>query len=240
MNKKKENSGEGVKKREVGRPSNHTDKELKIMALEVKKKLRGKKLTFSILEKETGIGRNTWSRRLSKIIAELNEPIHRNIGIGETDEVYFPNINELFELYGKDKNRIITEIEIYEQNYYKIYVELQKTKQQSNKVNYYEQKVNELEMLVASLKEQVLIYEHLYKSTVIKSHFPHLHSDTTTGVMANILDFKQNRDGRLDNLDELFPTEEELKELANKKSENEIGSKNKNKLAKLFPNLLKE
>jgi len=51
-------------KKEPGRPESYTDSELKELAVKIKYKFKGKKITFSLLEQETDIGRNTWSRRL--------------------------------------------------------------------------------------------------------------------------------------------------------------------------------
>ncbi|WP_242491230.1 hypothetical protein [Bacillus cereus] len=87
------------RQRNSGRPRIFTDQELKELALEVKNRLGHVYLTYSLLEKETSIGRNTWKRRLEKTIAELNKPIYRTIGVNEDDEVYFPNIEQIFEIY---------------------------------------------------------------------------------------------------------------------------------------------
>ncbi|MDG0875562.1 hypothetical protein L3476_05070 [Paenibacillus thiaminolyticus] len=101
----KEQEGQAGK----GRPSNYTDEQLKEMALDIKKKYKGQKLTYLLLEKETGIGRNTWSRRIPETIEKLNNPVPRSIGISERDDVYFPNIEQIFDLYKNDKNKIISE-----------------------------------------------------------------------------------------------------------------------------------
>lgn len=51
-----------------GRPSNYSNAQLKEMALPIKNKFKGQKLTYLLLEKETEIGRNTWSRRIPETI----------------------------------------------------------------------------------------------------------------------------------------------------------------------------
>lgn len=53
-----------------GRPETHTDAELRELAVNIKYKCKGKKITPTLLEKETGIGRNTWSRRIKSFIEE--------------------------------------------------------------------------------------------------------------------------------------------------------------------------
>ncbi|RNC95363.1 hypothetical protein [Lysinibacillus halotolerans] len=77
-------------KREPGRPQNCTNEELKQLALEIKYKNHGIKLTPSLLEKETSIGRNTWSRRMKDYINELNNPILTTPSSEE--EIMFPSI----------------------------------------------------------------------------------------------------------------------------------------------------
>lgn len=54
--------------------SNFTDDQLMDLADEIKAKYKGKELTPSLLERETGIGRMTWKRRIDDYLNELNNP----------------------------------------------------------------------------------------------------------------------------------------------------------------------
>lgn len=115
-----------------GRPSNYSDEQLKEMALEIKNKFKGQKLTYLFLEKETRIGRNTWCRRIPETI-ELNKPVSRSIGISESDDAYFPNIEQIFEIYKNDKNKIINELYFIETVYFELYNESKNLKEELNR-----------------------------------------------------------------------------------------------------------
>lgn len=225
-------------KRDPGRPAKHTDLELKTLALEVKKKLRGVELTYSLLERETGIGRNTWSRRLAESIQELNKPVYRPIGLTDSDEVYFPNIREMFELYGHDREKIISELEEYEQDYYKLFEDFKKLKEESIKVSNFEQKIIKLELEIKSLREEKSSYKKLYENAVISSHYYHLREGV--GVSQKVLDFKKDirKNSDLTNLQDFFPFTEEIEETSTIQHE-EKARKNLGELNKRFPNLLK-
>ncbi|VUG06220.1 hypothetical protein PPOLYM_02613 [Paenibacillus polymyxa] len=47
-------------------------------------------------------------------IHDLNKRIPRTIGLTENDDVYFPNIEQIFEVYKNDKNRIFNELHFIE------------------------------------------------------------------------------------------------------------------------------
>lgn len=60
--------------KEPGRPKKISDEKLKEIALSIKHKNGRKKITFQFLQNETGIGRQTWKRRIEDYINELNKP----------------------------------------------------------------------------------------------------------------------------------------------------------------------
>ena len=55
------------------------------------------KITPSLLDQETDIGRNTWSRRLKDFLQELNDPILRSIPLNDSDEIFLPNIEMILK-----------------------------------------------------------------------------------------------------------------------------------------------
>ncbi|PGQ79680.1 hypothetical protein [Priestia megaterium] len=237
-NKKLEDKNPSENKKDRGRPTKHNDLELKTLALEVKKKLRGVEITYSLLERETGIGRNTWSRRLAESIQELNKPVYRPLGLTDSDEVYFPNIRELFELYGHNREKIISELEEYEQDYYKLFEDFKKLKEESVKAAAFEQKIIELEAEIESLKEEKSSYKKLYENAVISGNYHHLREGV--GVSGKVLNFEKDirKNSDLTNLQDFFPSTEEIEETSTIQHE-EKARKNQGELNKLFPNLLK-
>ncbi|MGR5959338.1 hypothetical protein ACT7DM_05930 [Bacillus cereus] len=94
-----------MQKTKRGKPQQWSDENLKNIALEVKYKQPNRKLTSLLLEKETGIGRNTWSRRMKEFINHLNSPVH----IPKLDEsgiITIPSVEELFLKYGTNTTEL--------------------------------------------------------------------------------------------------------------------------------------
>lgn len=52
--------------------------------------------------------------RIPEAIHDLNKRIPRTIGLTENDDVYFPNIEQIFEVYKNDKNKIFNELHFIE------------------------------------------------------------------------------------------------------------------------------
>lgn len=82
-----------------GKPQQWTDEQLQKIAFEVKYKSSNGKLTALQLERETGIGRNTWSRRMKDFINQLNAPVHVPL-LKEGGIITIPTVDELFKNYG--------------------------------------------------------------------------------------------------------------------------------------------
>ncbi|SFM48143.1 hypothetical protein SAMN03159341_1376 [Paenibacillus sp. 1_12] len=189
-----------------GRPSNYTDEQLKELVLDIKKKYKGQKLTYLFLEKETGIGRNTWSRRIPETIDVLNNPVPRSIGVSESDDVYFPNIEQIFDLYKNDKNKIINELYFIETAFYELYNTVNNLKEELNrrKDDSAELKMKNDEIIL--LQEQVKHYEQLYNQQMVSSAFSHLQSQSQ--AKENLIQFNKNNRNHvsLENLESFFET----------------------------------
>ncbi|UKS62300.1 hypothetical protein [Bacillus toyonensis] len=228
------------KQRNSGRPRIFTDQELKELALEVKNRLGHVHLTYSLLEKETGIGRNTWKRRLEKTIAELNKPIYRTIGVNEDDEVYFPNIEQIFEIYKGNTPKIINALHEFETMFIKLYEELHNFKKDEQKVIHIKQIVVEKDSQIKKLKVQVEHYKNLYDQLTISSSFPHLKE--ITGIKDNLLDFNASIDknSSLTNFKTLFKTTNSASKDLIEPSENSALEEPINKLHEMFPNFFNE
>ncbi|MBN3527336.1 hypothetical protein [Paenibacillus apiarius] len=104
------------------------------------------------------------------------KPIPRTIGLTESDDVYFPNIEQIFEGYKNDKNKIINELHFIEATFIELYNEGNNLKEELN------QRKDESEELrlkndeIRLLREQVKHYEQMYNQQMISSAFPHLQS----------------------------------------------------------------
>ncbi|UYZ23286.1 hypothetical protein [Mesobacillus jeotgali] len=218
MSKNKSASNESKKER--GRPSSYTDVELKEIALEIKNKFKGQKLTYLLLEKQTGIGRNTWSRRIPETIEELNKPIKRPLGLTEKDEVYFPNIEQIFDIYKNDKNKIINELHYIETAFYELYNEVRKYKEALDNSKDMNEEIKIKDEEIKQLKEQVKHYEHLYNSQMISSAFSHLRDEKNLKDNLIKFDHTNKNHSTLENLDTFFKVTETAPETQCQKNNN--------------------
>ncbi|CQR46438.1 hypothetical protein BN1058_00698 [Paraliobacillus sp. PM-2] len=217
-------------KRKSGRPREVSDEKLKEMALSIKHKYRGKKLSYKFLESETGIGRHTWKRRIGYYIDELNKPVI--LPSNETlEDVYLPNIEELFERHKNNKEKIVNELYHFEQMFRKLLQELSTLKKKVASLE-------ELPDLVERQKEELKLvsksaehYESSYKNLVITSGFSHLREEK--GIKDNLLEFHSKSNQHITLNDNEF---KEMFSHVNKKSK----EKSIQGLSKEFPNLFND
>lgn len=182
-----------------------SDEQMKELALQIKKKSKQQQLTYSMLEKETGIGRNTWKRRLEDFIRELNQPILRDFGYTDSDEIYFPNIESIFEAYGNDKQRIINELHDFELLFQELYEERNALKEKLSKLESFKDKMEEYTKSIVDLQQEVKHYKALYEQIMVSSVEPHLRDEL--GLKDNLLDFNTHieKDASLNNFQQHFP-----------------------------------
>ena len=181
-----------------GRPEGHTDAELKELAVKIKYKYKGKKITPSFLEQETGIGRNTWTRRLKKFIKELNEPVLRSIPLNDSDEVFLPNIEMIFEKHGNNKTAIIRELYSLEEMIHALYSELRLLKAENGKLSRCKLDAVKYKQQLIQQLQRANYYEDLYNKTVASSLYPHLYSKSPLlkelNIDSKLIDVKNKTD----------------------------------------------
>ncbi|MGE7020844.1 hypothetical protein [Solibacillus cecembensis] len=181
-----------------GRPKEYTDSELKELAVKLKYKFKGKKITPSFLEEETGIGRNTWSRRLKDFIQELNNPVIRSIPLNNSDGVFLPNIEMIFEKHGDNKAGIIRELYSLEEMIDTLYSELKLLKAENEKLSNYKNEAIKYRQQFTEQLQRAKYYEELYNATVASSLYPHLYSKSPHlkefNINSKLIDVKNNTD----------------------------------------------
>ncbi|MED4354353.1 hypothetical protein P9265_18840 [Schinkia azotoformans] len=170
-----------------GRPKEVSDEKLKEMALAIKHKYGSRKLTFQFLQNETGIGRQTWKRRIEDYINELNKPIILT-DMGAVKDIFFPNIEEIFEKHKNNNQKIIQELSFFEQMFRQIYQELSETKKKLTSLEGLPEVIKKQEEELKSFQKKADHYENLYKTLVITSAFSHLRENK--GIEENLIQFK--------------------------------------------------
>lgn len=190
-----------------GRKSEFTDDELKRQAVQVQNDLKGAQLTFLQLERSTGIGRNTWKRRIGDYIKELNRPVNRPFEITEGDEVYLPNLESIVDANWNKKDILINELYRFETMFHDLYDEVLELRQ---KIKMYDEKTkenNDLKIEIEKQKKRAAHYEQLYKQVTISSAYPHLRKHIDIDNKASLIEFKTDykKNSDLKNLKNHFP-----------------------------------
>jgi hypothetical protein len=211
-----------------------SDSQMKELALKVKKKFKNQQLSYTMLEKETGIGRNTWKRRLESFVKELNQPILRDLEYNDNDEIYFPNIESIFDAYGNNKQRIINELHHFELLFQELYEERNSLKEQLNSLERYKDQIENYHEIIAKLQYEVKHYRDLYEQITVSSVEHHLRDEI--GLKDNLLDFNKQieKNISLNTLHQHFPKMQEYNKDGNQISQNENMAKLKSQFKNLF------
>ena len=202
-----------------GRPSEWTDNELMQLALNTKYKHHGEKLTPSLLERETKVGRNTWSRRMKDFIDQLNNPVLPSIPVDNSNDAMLPSIELIFKKYGNDKIALKNELFELEILLYDFYKELKEIKLKEEKFDKALDEIKSLKSEVRKQEKRAMHYEQLYNDIVVSSMYPHLqdakgsqvHQHNIKDKLINMEEHK-DKNVNLDDLTRHFPdiTEERL------------------------------
>lgn len=216
--------------KEPGRPKKISDEKLKEIALSIKHKNGRKKITFQFLQNETGIGRQTWKRRIEDYINELNKPIILPTN-ATLEGVYFPNIEDIFERHNNNKTKIIDEFYHFEETFRQTFQELTSLKEKLvhlEQLPYIVEKQKE-EMKLA--KQKAIHYENLYKSLILTSSFSHLRDHKN--IQGDLLQFNSGTAHHMtveeNEFNKMFTSE------GQKSAEDSIEN-----LSTMFPDLFKE
>ncbi|MFJ5788971.1 hypothetical protein ACIP9G_02690 [Lysinibacillus sp. NPDC093197] len=209
-----------------GRKSQYTDEELKLIALDVKFKNNQVKLTPSLLERETSIGRNTWSRRIPEYIAELNRPLLKSRSLNVDEDIALPNIDIVYEKFKQKPEQLKMELISFEQILYDTYSELLDLKKKESKFNNLLTKYEKLELELKKQSNRAAHFEQLYNELVVSSSFIHLVENPKSKVYKfskKHLDINSDLESNLslENLTSFFPdTNKTLNTDETKKKEN--------------------
>lgn len=91
-----------------GRPTEYSNEELKEILSQYAIQNTGK-VTYLGLEKETGIKRHVWSRRMKKEIDRLNMRVS-NINADNFEQINLPNVRDIVEKNWNNKENLIEDL----------------------------------------------------------------------------------------------------------------------------------
>jgi len=153
-----------------GAPPKYTDKQLKDILLKYISKNPGKKINPSILERETGINRFIWTRRMSEQIAKLNEPVQQEVE-GTDGALPLPNVVELVETYWNNKTGLINALAHYNEMLNALH---QKAKKYDTILQENQDLVAKLSLKegrIKTLKNEIKLLKKQYLEVVVKSTY---------------------------------------------------------------------
>ncbi|GIO21388.1 hypothetical protein J18TS1_44880 [Oceanobacillus oncorhynchi subsp. incaldanensis] len=193
-----------MSQRSPGKPKDYSEKQLKALLSEYRKKYQGV-ISFSALEKATGISRKTWKRRMGEVIEELNQIVTlQNAKIGDV-ELPLPNIDLIFDKFSNNPqglrdaffhlNEVI--LKIYDEN-----IKLQETVDKKHKMEKeLNIKIEILEKENNKLSNEVAYYEKM----MIESMNPSMRK--RMGIKNNLIEInKHNQESAASlEIEEEFP-----------------------------------
>lgn len=155
-----------------GRPLIWTDDELIRILLDIKKRFPDIKITKSLLEKESGIGRNTWQRRMEVEIEKINI---RNINHKfNNNNINFPDIETIYRMTKNNPNEFINELLKFEGIILDQHRELEELRKYKN---LYKKNLEDKEILNEQFeksKVQALFYKSAYTALMASSSYSYL------------------------------------------------------------------
>lgn len=174
----------------IGKPKKYSLDELRQLLLNYVSKYPNTTVTYSSLERETGISRNTWSRNLKNEISRINKPIPIATNYDSESALPLPNIQEIIEKNYDNKEKLISTLSHLNQCVHSLYTLIRKKEEieyENNllktELKQLKQSFNEKEMEISELKSQVSFYSQAYRNIVATASY----GDNN---LTNVLEFK--------------------------------------------------
>ncbi|MEG2867898.1 MAG: hypothetical protein RR894_09130 [Terrisporobacter sp.] len=152
-----------------GRPCKITNEELSKILLDYASRNQGK-ITYLQLEKETGIKRHVWARRMKSEIDSINNKAI-NIDTSNFEKIPLPNVVDIIEKYFGNKQKLIDEFLSYNdyiQSLWDKAIKLDNTELLKTELTY---QIKELEKENKYLKDNADYYKKEYEKIVVESTY---------------------------------------------------------------------
>ncbi|WP_350299102.1 hypothetical protein [Peribacillus frigoritolerans] len=175
--------------KKVGAPETISDKKLEEILQQFLKQNPLTKLNPSQLEKQTGIGRQIWRRRMGEKIEQLKSSFQTNLGgKGHKQYVPFPNISEIVDTHWNNKGEMIASFQMYEETIQKFYEDAKAYHEQKEQVAKLKKQISDLEQEIKIAKSDVEFYKKKLQEVSVQSISP---TNRLEQNLNNVLDLKE-------------------------------------------------
>lgn len=178
-------------KNKVGKPKQYSMQYLESLLLKFIEDNPSKTITYIELERETGVGRNTWARNMKEKIEALNRPISITDAPQE-NLLPLPNMAELVKNNYGNKQKLIEALGQLNSAVQKLYVQARSVPQLELKIENLKTELKEMKEqskkdkeIIKALQEQVNHFSQAYRDIAVTSSYPD--SD-----LKNVFEFKKN------------------------------------------------
>jgi len=138
----------------------YSDKELKDILLSYARSHK-EKITYTLLEKETGIGRQTWSRRMSKEIKILNSQSYI-LNSFTNDNIIFPDIIDTIDKFYYNKELLTKKLLWYNDTLKSLYIKLNDLKKIEKKLTITKEELDKEKKKNNDLMRELDFYKNEY------------------------------------------------------------------------------
>lgn len=157
-----------------GRPLTWSNEELIEKLLSVRSKYPNIKLTKSLLEKETGIGRNTWQRRMNEEIEKINILNYSNNYSNINNNTKLPDIDTIYKLTNNNPNELVNELLKFESIIVDQHREIERLKELEKKIVHLKSNYEIILEKLEKYKVQASFYKSAYSSLMVSSTYSYL------------------------------------------------------------------
>lgn len=183
-----------------GRPSKHTDEELRGILAKYALNNKGQ-ITFLKLEKETGIKRHVWSRRMSEEIKSLNT---RGLCVNGNsfEQIELPNIADTVDKHWGNKDDLISALSDYNSYVQKLWKKAVLQEKASERESKMLEEIESLKKENKFLKENRDFYKKEYEKSIVENTYYSKREEKNT---ENVIDISKNKNFTSSNWEDQFP-----------------------------------
>ncbi|MEC1743312.1 hypothetical protein [Schinkia azotoformans] len=176
-------------KKKKGLDEKYSDNDLKLLLDNYSKKHSGK-ITYLGLEKETGISRKTWKRRMTNIIERLNLIVISSTRM-RNDEIPLPNFDLIIDRYLNDEKGLREALyniqEVFIKNYDENHKLTESIAKKDKEINDLKEKIDKLKSELDGKIQDVQYYERM----MVESTNPSIRR--RKGIKNNLLKLDDHR-----------------------------------------------